>query len=183
MNLKQVIEYLLENRYISMHNGKYKFTALFNKELTGIEKGLTLAGTVVEPNLPAKSTFEIARITSYTQAQWTQFYMDFIRAADVPERCMSTDGTSYALNKYSEKGMKVFQKALREGYDPTLLVSTVKLYYKSNIRLKKAIGRYMEDGDWRSDYEVLKASVKEGTVAELVKQETEDERITNYSIG
>lgn len=183
MELKDVVQYLLSNKYISMHNGKYKFTALFNKELTGIERGLA-KGTVVEPNLPAvqNTQLEVSKLKIYTQAQWTQFYMQFIKSADIPEKCVSTNGDTYSVNKYSEDGCKVFQKALKEGYDLSLLVSTVKLYYKSNTRLKKAIGNYMKDGDWRTDYEVLKKHVEDGKVVDLIKKET-DERHTGYSFG
>lgn len=186
MEFKNVIEYLINNKYISMHNGKYKFTSLFYKELTGVEKGLTLKGNVEEPNLlPVVQTteLEVNKLTIYTQAQWVKFYMDFLKASDIPDRCNSTDGTTYALNKYSEEGMKVFQKAIKEGYNLQILISTVKLYYKSNIRLKKAIGRYMKDGDWRTDYEALKIHIEAGSVVELIKQETADERATNYTIG
>ena len=70
--------------------------------------------------------------------------------------------------------MKAFQKAMKSGYDYVTLIAAIKLYYTGTTRFKKAIGNYMKDGDWRTDYERVKEHFANGTLGELVKQESQD---------
>lgn len=164
------------------HKGKFKFTNKLYKHLTGEEKGLTVSGTVIEPALiklgieefPSPENYQL-----YKPQQWIQFYQNFISSCKVPARIEMSNGNVYAGNKYSEDGMKAFQKALKEGYRYDVLRIAISLYYSSSIRWKKAIGSYMTSGEWRTDYEELVTKASEG--AEVLKKHIN--RTINESTG
>ena len=175
MKLLDVVEFLISNKYIVTHKGKYKFTELFNKEMTGIAKGLTLSGGVSEPYLPVTQQheqIELSNLKDYKQADWVSFYEKFLELCNIPRRSVGSDGRDYALNKYSETGMKAFQKAIKDGYDPLLLVATVKLYYGSSLGYKKTITNYLKDGDWRTDYILVRDSNERGGLKQTIDEET-----------
>ena len=89
----------------------------------------------------------------------------------------------YATNKYSEDGMKAFQKALKDGYKYDVLVLSVALYYKSGIRLKKAIGTYMLSGEWRSDYNELLSKANQGELENHINKTIDNGTGTNFEFG
>lgn len=183
-NLKEVVEWLVTNKYITIHKGKPKFTSTYHKEITGIEKGLTSIG-IVREILPVQTSenFNVLKINSYTLADWSRYYQEFISACKIPQRIQGTHGDSYAVNKYSEDGMKAFKKAMTDGYRLEVLILAVTLYYQSSIRLKKAIGNYMSSGEWKSDYELLLEKGKEGNLAAHIKEETKQNGTTKYDWG
>lgn len=181
-NLDEAVKFLIEKSYITLHNGKYKFTSLFYKELTGIQKGLTAKGVVEEPNLPARREFNVALAGNYTLADWREHYLTFIKVAKVPATLRAGLST-YSVNKYSEEGMKVFQSAIKEGYKLELLIAAVRLYYNDSTGYKKSIGNYMKDGDWRTDYITIKESAEQGSIMELIKEKTKPVNPDGYRIG
>lgn len=160
MELKSILEYLVEHGYVMNHKGLYKFTAKFNKEIKGVEMGLT-AGPggvplVIEPAVPK-------------QVSWTQLYMQFIMEAGVPKKINGPSGESYQANAYSEPAMKAFRKAIDvERVEYAKLVAATKLYYKS-IPYPVAIGRFMEEGIWRTSYMELEKHIEAGTLNDHVK--------------
>jgi len=187
VDLKSVMEWLVENKYVTIHKGKPKFTTQYYKDVTGIEKGLTLQGTVVE-SLPAKvpqvpKPFDQNAVATYTPQQWCFYYTEFIKACAIPAKGMGPKGDSYALNKYSEDGMKAFRQALKEGYQIQVMIAAVTLYYKSAIFLKKAIGNYMASGEWKTDYQTLIEKAESGELAEHIKNETKQEHGGIYQWG
>lgn len=145
--LHEAVQFLLDNGYMTIIKGKYIVTAKFNKEITGVQRGLTLLvgnyPAVIEPDVPK-------------QVSWPDLYKQFIIESKVPARVMSPRGDAYATNIYSEPGMKAFRKALeKEGMQYPLMVECTQLYYQSSIGLKVAIGRFMEEGMWRTYYQEL----------------------------
>lgn len=183
-NLTEAVEYLIQNKYVELHNKKYKFSSLFYKELTGIEKGLTSKGVVLEPLLPTvqSSQLDTNLVKTYTLADWRRYYIEFIKVSGVPEIIRSGLST-YPGNKFSEEGMKAFKTAMVEGYKLEWLISAVKLYYKDNTGYKKALTNYMKDGDWRTDYETIQIAVESGTVLALVQDKTKENNESGYRIG
>jgi hypothetical protein len=184
MELKEVMEWLVTNKYVTIHKGKPKFTSLYHKEVTGIEKGLTVLGTVRE-NLPVaqQESFDVIKINAYKPVDWVRFYQELITFCEIPSKAYSDRGDAYSLNKYSEDGMKAFQKSMKEGYDPRILAMAIKLYYKSSIRLKKAVGNYMSSGEWKTDYQNLVENAKNGTLDALIKQEVKTKNDGSYQFG
>ena len=192
MELKDVMEYLLTGGFVTVHKGKPKFTALFQKCYNGVEKGLTKQGTVIEPGLPDLPVATMAliaptpeSIVAYKYDDWAAAYMQFIGEAQVPRRLVTGKGEPYDTNKFSEDGMKAFQKALKAGILYGMLVRSTMLYYKGANRYKKAIGNYMSQGDWRTDYTELLSSAQQGVeaVATLIKNTTNDGTRERYSWG
>lgn len=182
MELTNVMEWLLTKGFVVIHKDKPKFTSLFYKEYTGIEKGLTKLGTVIEPGLPVlvdkKLLPEIPSIIEVHMlmpSQWRELYLRFIEQAKVPRRAETARGDLYDLNKFSEDGLKAFQKALKEGYDYKVLLMGTTLYYNNTRnKYKKAIGNYMAEGHWVSDYETCKQMLTNGKDAVMMhlKEET-----------
>ena len=165
MQLPQIVQYLLDNGYIAMHKGLYKFTAKFNRELSGLDKGLVPGPggmlMVKEPEVPK-------------QVSWMQMYMRFIIEAKVPKKVTGPSGDAYQSNAYSEGGMKVFRKAIeQERIQYEKLVAATMLYYKS-IPYPVAIGRFMEEGIWRTSYSELERSIEAGTIEDHVKTATHE---------
>jgi hypothetical protein len=175
MELSAVIEYLLTKGFITVTKGKAELTPLFHKSYTGIQKVLVLQGTknplpvVAEPALqvPTAQTFR-----EYTYEAWVKLYMQFISESQVPRRLITNHGDPYDANKFSEDGLKAFQKALTAGAIYHILVKSVTLYYGGANRYKKAIGNYMSQGDWRTDYMDLLTSAQQG--AEQVSKHIKD---------
>jgi hypothetical protein len=173
-NLQEAVQYLLENGFAAVVKGKYMFTAKFNKEILGVTKGLAMMPgnipVVIEPDIPKKIT-------------WEDMYQRFILEAKVPARILNPRGTAYQTNAYSEGGMKAFRKAIeKEKIDYQLLLEATQLYYTSSIDLKMAIGRFMEEGSWRTYYQELIDHKKAGTLSDHVKS-TKDESSTRWRIG
>jgi hypothetical protein len=187
MDLKEVMEWLVTNKFVSIHNGKPKFTTLYHKEVTGIEKGLTSQG-IVRETLPsvvnkAVAPFTQQGIATYTPSQWAFYYTEFITACKIPSKALGTRGESYALNKYSEDGMKAFKQAMKDGYKLDVLIVAVALYYKSSISLKKAVGNYMVSGEWKTDYQVLLENAESGNLNNYVKGEIKQNNGGIYQWG
>jgi hypothetical protein len=188
VDLKSVMEWLVTNKYVSIHKGKPKFTTTYYKESTGIEKGLTSQGTVRE-NLPMIGTgvsiapFNHGGIALYTAIEWCHYYTEFIKACKIPSKALGTKGESYALNKYSEDGMKAFRQAMKDGYRLDVLIIAVSLYYKSSIALKKAVGNYMSSGEWKTDYQTLLEKAESGNLDTHIKNEIKKENGGSYQWG
>lgn len=154
----------MSSGYVQNHKGKFKFTNKLYKQLTGENKGLTSSEVVLEPAL-AKMGVTVPSLISfhtYTHAEWVAMYQQFILQCKVPAKLESNNGNVYSGNKYSEDGLKAFQKALKEGYKYDVLRMAITLYYASNIRWKKAIGNYMVSGEWRTDYDSMVGHASEG---------------------
>lgn len=115
---------------------------------------------------------------------WTKAYLTFIKEAEVPERG-SGGTTGYDLNKYSEPAMKIFRRMLeREKVQYPVLVKSTMLYYKTRKQYQVTIGRYIEEGLWRSDYEALLSSAADGSITEHIqKQIDENEEISRFKMG
>ena len=115
---------------------------------------------------------------------WPKAYLTFIKDAQVPER--GNGGTSgYDLNKYSEPAMKVFRRMLeRERVQYSVLVKSTMLYYKTRKQYQVTIGRYIEEGLWRSDYEALLSSAADGSITEHIQKQIDDnEETSRFKMG
>jgi hypothetical protein len=172
--LLQTVQYLLDNGYMAIIKGKYIVTSKFNKEITGLDRGLTLA----TGNVPLVKEPDLKKTVS-----WQEMYTRFIIEAKVPARILNPRGDYYQANSYSEGGLKAFRKALeKEEVKYDLLVESTQLYYTGSIGLKVAIGRYMEEGMWRTQYQEIVEHTKAGTLKEHVKS-TKDESKTHWKVG
>lgn len=162
INLKDAVVYLLQEGYIYKAVKYLKFTPKAYQELGDLAR--------------------IAKLEPI-QLDWDARYIQFIRDADIPARAEDSRGEAYALNKYSTKGEYAFRKAIGGGIDYDRLVASTKLYYRSAVKLKVAIGRYMEEGLWRSDYDAFAQAEEAGNSSEHVKQQTGNGVHTAWEVG
>lgn len=194
MNLKEIVDWMQEKKYIyKTAKGGFLLTTLFHEDLEKspdirildvpkdvekpiVNQSLIIAQTIV----PTPEKYQ-----DYKQPDWTRFYQDFIITCQVPAKLESTSGNLYSGNKYSEEGMKAFQKALKDGHEYEILVGAVALYYKSRVRWKKAIGTYMTSGEWRSDYAELISQAQAGGDAlnKYIKKEADNGSGTRWEFG
>jgi hypothetical protein len=163
MTLQEMVRWMLENGYLVNIKGKYRVTSKFNKEITGKEEGVTpVAGALVV-------------VEKAATGDWTQLYLQFIREAQVPAKGYDRSGRPYDLNKYSDPAMKAFRKMIEvEKIQYPVLVKSTMLYYKTRLTFPLAVGRYISEGQWRSDYEALLCSATEGTVEQHIRKEIDD---------
>jgi len=187
MQLKQVLEWLITNGLVQNQQGKFKFTNKFYKQLTEehhpvSETGLMVVSTQQELAIP-----DVTNYHTYRYEDWVNLYQGFIMQCKIPAKMESSNGNVYSGNKYSEDGMKAFQKAIRDGYRYDVLRVAISLYYASGIRWKKAIGSYMTSGEWRSDYASLlsEASKGEQSLNQHIKRSIDDRTGagTHYELG
>lgn len=190
MEIAEVTEWLLTKGYAVDTKGKLSLTPHFQKAYSHIIDWLTLK---TEPGsmLPATTTKSAPlipvkeNVSLYKYEDWVSMFMQFIQDAKIPRRCVLSNGDLYDTNKYSEDGMKAFQKAIRAGYNYEILVKATMLAYKSGTKAKKTIGNYMTQGDWRTNYDELVAVAQQGA-AELtnhIKAELKDGSYDGYTIG
>lgn len=164
------MQWLRDNMYLSNDC----LTQLAHDELAG---HIDLTVVKVEP---------MAVVPFVTPENWPSSFMEFIAEAKVPRMLEGKHGEMYHGNKYSEAGMKAYRKALeKEGVQYDVLVKSTMLYYKSSIRLKKAVGNYFALGDWRTDYDALMHAAESGeqTLTKHIKDETSAGFNGGYVIG
>lgn len=202
MTLNEVLQFLRENKYILSSKEKgYVLSKTFQQDVKrlmteGEDKPIIppvkVEGRAAEyPMVPSEcySPFDITKIDNRIDflktINWPDKFIQFINEAKIPARLENNKLEAYAANKYSEDGMKAFRKAIESGIDYGTLVRSTMLYYKSSVRFKKAIGNYMKDGDWRTDYENLKNAAEQGTkeLEQHLKTETKDNGYSNYRLG
>lgn len=171
MDLQQAVKFLTDEGYVQIVKGRYVFTNKFTQAMA-----TTLSVAVVPKlDLPRKSDGVV---------DWVRLYLDFILNAKVPATQEGSHGVLYETNKYSEAGMKGFRKAVETDHVSIgLLMKSTQLYYASKTGFKVTITRYMEDGLWRSDYEALLESLKNGTVEEHITEKTTPNEFTSYRRG
>lgn len=190
-NIHSVAEWLTSKGYLyKTKQGGFLLTASFHKDLKESAKNSTFIPpetegksteiAVIEPTFPLPEKYQ-----QYNYTDWVKFYQDFIVFCKIPNKLESSNNNTYSANKYSEDGMKAFQKALKEGYRYDILMAAISLYYKSGIRWKKAIGTYMSSGEWRSDYAQLLEKAEEGTkqLHDHIKNTIDDSRGTHFEFG
>lgn len=188
MNLQEIIKYLKDNKYILISQGKYIMSPEFQQACKNQKKGEIL---IVNMDAIPKQVFDIQKIDTQIQVikdkrNYSEWFIQFIQDAKVPARLEDHRGNLYSANKYNEDARKVFQKAIeKEGFDYNLLVKSTMLYYKSGIRLKKAIGTYFTSGEFRTDYLALQISAEGGAdkLIQHLKQETDNGQHNRYSLG
>lgn len=158
INLKEAVDFLLSGGYVYWHGKTLKLHSKFYTDLA--------EGVAGEPPM-----------------NWIDQYTGFIILCQIPARGESRSGEAYCLNKYSDPGMRVFKRVIEGGVKLEDLVESTKLYYRSGVRLKVAIGRYMHEGLWRTDYEAYMQSKEAGTTQEHVNQQTSDGTHTAWQLG
>lgn len=164
--------------------GRFELSKSFHEDLKSSKKSPTLAvqKSIDVPVISHATYPEPQYYKTYNYVHWVNFYTRFILECEVPAK-LEGSNVIYAGNKFSEDGMKAFQKALKDGFEYKGLVMAVKLYYKSTIRFKKAIGKYMKDGEWRTDYAEIINNANSGTLEKHIKDTMNEGTGTNYTLG
>lgn len=168
-----MLEVLLSANYIvSSGIDDFEFTEKFRtafKEMRNEELQLMVADkTLVKHLLPL---------------DWQLKFMSFIVEARVPVRLEDNKGGMYSANKYSEKAMLIFKKAIESGVDYKMLVRSTQLYYASKTAYKQAIGNYFITGTWKSDYLALSSLGTPEEVINHIKSETDNGNKSQYELG
>jgi hypothetical protein len=178
MEINQVIQYLKDNGHLLPYDRGFILSEEFIQFAIQHEK----QGKIFDIQKIDKQIALLPR----TATDWQQLFIAFIQEAKVPAKLEDHRGNLYPANKYNQDACKAFIKAIdKEGYDYNLLVKSTMLYYKSGIRLKKAIGTYFSSGEFRSDYLNLKTAAESGEteLKQHLKDETNNGEHNRYSLG
>lgn len=179
--LEDTLKWLVSNGYVEFYNEDMLFTEKCKEEC---RKWLLEKHT--EETKPVVQNKSAPAVLISDVKDWPLFFMQFIAEAKVPARIeIPRSGEVYFANKYSEKAMLIFKKALESGTDYTILLRSVQLYYKSSVGLRKAIGNYFIQGDWRSGYmDMVSAMQSKEMLTEHIKSETHVATgSSNYKLG
>ncbi len=190
MKIDEIAIWLTENKYMKKTAaGGFSFTKKWRDDLKNSGK-IAILDAPQNENKPAiidqPDLYPVPeRVAKYNYQDWCRMYNNFIAESDVPQRLSTSHGAVFAGNKFTEAGMLSYQRACKEGFDPRILSHAVKLYYKSSLDYKKAVGSYMEAGEWRTDYESLRQSAAGGVEAlqKHVDDEIKVKQHKPYSIG
>lgn len=176
--LSEIVHFLSANGYLIRTPQEYFiFTNKFYKEFTQHDIGVIPIPSIViaksEMTRVVVPYMDIALADGIPNS-----YMKFIIECKVPRKIVTSNGTAYSANQYSEKGVKAFGKVLRRvasgEIDMALLVHSTTLYYKSSTGYKLKIGNYIGDGAWETDYRELVERLGNGTVVEHIKEELKE---------
>lgn len=176
MTTKDAVDHLVQQGYVARNkSNKLIFTKKYYEDHQELPEGAVVAIAVKEQGISLLSG----------HVDWESYYMSFILECDVPRNGRSADGGLYTMNAFSKEGCEAFRKAIMRGIKYEGLVACTKLYYKSNIQMKQAIGKYISSGAWRTDYLQLGKAITEGKVEQHIKQTTADgsRGNTSYRIG
>lgn len=158
MNLKEIHEYLLKERYLLKFQGKLYITSKYVRDLDKL-------GT----SLPAVVNTSLS-IPTEVQSTKDRFKA-FITEAEVPYRVTMDNGKSFTANAYNIKAERVFNKALSSGVNYKGLVLSTKLYYKSN-GFKQKISNYFIEGTWEAEYDEFMKKLSAGDIIGHIKDNT-----------
>ncbi len=160
MNLKEVMKYLVDNQYVVKVRGNLVFSRKFKEEYTEEKPPVEILSIGSVAIVPKPAKMDPGGI--YYADRFIQFSMD----CQAPKKIAGPRGTIYPGNKYNEKAAITLLKMLKEeGVDYDLLVKSTMLYYKGAGDCKKALGNYILEGTWRTDYLELKNSAEKGVEA------------------
>lgn len=173
ITLTDVVLFLRDNGYTTTRAGKLCFTQKFHDD-HATQRG------VVNTTSVAKTDQQITLAEGLSKA-----FMNFIMDAKVPSRLEDNRGNPYYVNKYNEDAAKAFTRMIANGISYELLVKSTMLYYKSGVKFKKAIGNYILQGDWRTDYEELRASAEQGSeqIKNHINQTLDNGQHNPFSLG
>lgn len=197
ISLKEATEFMITNGYIHpLGQGKYKLSTKFHQEFKKVLQPLReLPSTsrsalsdqmeALQPSTIIPEGHEVPVLTDKFYFSWENRYKQFILNAKVPARLESKGGDSYQANAFSEKAMKAYRKACESGIEHDILVKSTMLYYHSSLRFKVAIGRYMEEGIWKTHYDTLLSAAAGGEqqLTDHIKQETANDQQSSYRLG
>lgn len=104
-----------------------------------------------------------------TVKTYEQLMRKFIEGCGIPNRIQTSDGTSYNVNRYSDKALKVFIQIMHDDeIDKNLFGLATKLYYARKGAYVQTLTNYLIDRTWEGEYLELKKKVDKG------------ESLTNY---
>jgi len=173
-SLKEAVQYLLDNGYMTIIKGRYCVTQKFNKEVRNVEEGVVhIQGIPLVRDV-------VHDAKTLTKIHWRNRYIQFIKDAGVPAKAEGSNGDLYDCNKFSEDGLKAYRAALeKELLDERVLLAVTKLYYAGTSRFKQKIGSYMVDGTWRTGYQDMLERAEQGM--ESVKEHIQNQLSSNAS--
>lgn len=175
MTAQEAVDLLVQQGYVARNKGnKLIFTKKYYADYQQLPEGAITAIAVKETKVGLHAG----------HVNWDDYYMQFIMDCDVPRQGRTGDGGVYNMNNFSKEGCDAFRKAIMTGIKYDGLVMCTKLYYKSKVQLKMAIGKFMASGAWRTEYLALGTALQEGKIEQHIKAETKDDRArTSYRIG
>jgi hypothetical protein len=138
MNLKECMEDLISEGYVTEYKNRYLFTAKFNETVTGQRIG-------IEPPEPIK----IKPPPKKPAIDWIKKYQDLIIAANIPRMSDNGRGDKYQINAATKPGRLAYKKAIEDGQTDEELLAALKVYYSSPRSYQIKVEKFFVDEVWR----------------------------------
>lgn len=171
--MRNLFNILAKEHYIVYFNGQLVVTNKFLRDFKTPpepEPEQTKEVAIVVPTVPVVQQFTAPVIPGKNLSVPVPVkrapLLDFIRDCEVPER-IRTKTSFYKANQYSKEAEKELILILAQGFQYDILVTATKLYYKSG-GMCKAVGNYLTEGTWRTEYENMQDSVEKGVAKEHI---------------
>lgn len=176
-NLKQAVEILVSNYYLTSIDGQLVITNKFERELAQIKPEDLFKSPEVPSELP-KVTRELLKVNPKTKqvvlsAGQQSPLVKFIMDCEVPTKVKGGDGKFYYASKYSKDAEKELQVILNNGHQYDILVSATRLYYKAG-GMVEAISNYICRGTWLTHYLEMEKALRGGTAEKHIKTNLAD---------
>lgn len=152
MNLREAVQWLLDNDYGIMVGKQFVLTQKVSNELGGFA-----ANDETPVAIPIRTARTITRPTETDKkAVWNKFVED----AEVPWRVKAPDGGIYTVRQYSVLAANNLIKIINDpNIDYVRLTQSTKNYYQT-VTYKKLLSNYLNDGIWKSAYDEWGKEIK-----------------------
>lgn len=145
MKFAELLNYLLEHKYLVVLKGQPHITTKFVQEFQ--EEELPKPNKEVKVVLPTKA---------YTEEQKKTIWRSFVAAAGIPHRVPSANGT-YTVNQFKLEAANCLIRMIRDltQDDYKALIEATKSYYFT-VSYPMTLGRYLLEDQWVMEVEQFK---------------------------
>jgi len=143
-NLKNVLQWMIDNEYGVLIGKEFVLTNKVNTELNGLRPSTA----VIAIHRPVTAVTKVINPTSKKDI-WNKFIAD----ADIPHRVKSTTGGTYTVRQFGAAAVNELIKIISDpSIDYHAFVESTKHYYKT-VTFKALLSNYLLKQIWRGEYD------------------------------
>ncbi len=154
MDLKQVVQWLLDNKYGLVVNNQFVLTQKLNQEL--FDRPITNE-VAVTPIVEAIVIKPVPKVIAPNDRK--TIWNEFIERCEIPWRVNTSSG-AYTVRQYNEPAAKKLIAIIKDPlveYDK--LVESTKNYYKT-VAYKILLSKYLLNDVWADEYKNYKSTTQ-----------------------
>ncbi len=154
MDLKQVVQWLLDNKYGLVVNNQFVLTQKLNQEL--FDRPITNEVATVQVNQMPEVVVVATTVPVSSPDNKKTIWNEFIERCAIPHRVKATDGGVYTVRQFSPSAVNKLIQIIK---DPLIeydrLVESTKHYY-ATVSYKALLSNYLLKDIWRGEYDNFK---------------------------